>query len=301
MKKKIIKLLLITTLSTLILTGCKDSAETISNVDETTETTSVIESNEVAENTSDATSETDSTSETTESESASTSETSESETTSEIETSDSANESATEPVSTTTSESTEENITEENPSDDSTEVATTQGTATLLSADFIGLLNAKRAEAGLSQVSLDGNLDAIALAGVQELPTNYSHQVAGGGYDVCNIGKQYGMASANILFESWWNSEGHRRAMMDPYLTHIAVAYYSDGGYGIFIGNIDEEAYLNSLDTPSTTPVTDPVNSTDVGNGQTVEVEGTPGAVEVVDPSTLPQDIQDLINSTRQQ
>lgn len=287
MKKKIIKLLLITTLSTLILTGCKDSEETISNSVESTETTSVIESSEVAENTTDATLETTATSDTaeTESDSASAIETSESET-------DSTTETTTETVSTYTTESIEENTAEENSSDDSTEVATTQGTATLLSSDFIVLLNAKRTEAGLSQVSLDSNLDATALAGVQELPTNYSHNVAGGGYDRCNIGKQYGMASANILFESWWNSEGHRNQMMDPYLTHIAVAYYSDGGYGIFIGNIDEEAYLNSLDTPSTAPVTDPVNSTDVGNGQTVEVEGTPGAVEVVPPDEA-QDLKD--------
>ena len=278
MKKKIIKLLLITTLSTLILTGCKDSEETINNIDETTQTTSVIESSEVAENTSDATTETASTSETSETESESDSasaiETSESET-------DSTTETTTEPVSTSTTESVEENTVEENSSDDSTEIATTQGTATLLSSDFIVLLNAKRTEAGLSQVSLDSNLDATALAGVQELPTNYSHNVAGGGYDRCNIGKQYGMASANILFESWWNSEGHRNQMMDPYLTHIAVAYYSDGGYGIFIGNIDDDAYArdlaNQLNQNSTTTPTEPISSNDVGNGQTVDTSVTPG------------------------
>lgn len=281
MKKKIIKLLLITTLSTLILTGCKDSEETISNSVESTETTSVIESSEVAENTTDATSETTATSETaeTESNSASAIETSESET-------DSTTETTTETVSTYTTESIEENTAEENSSDDSTEVATTQGTATLLSSDFIVLLNAKRTEAGLSQVSLDSNLDATALAGVQELPTNYSHNVAGGGYDRCNIGKQYGMASANILFESWWNSEGHRNQMMDPYLTHIAVAYYSDGGYGIFIGNIDDDAYArdlaNQLNQNSTATPTEPVNSTDVGNGQTVDTSVTPNAGGVV-------------------
>lgn len=302
MKKKIIKLLLITTLSTLILTGCKDSEETISNVDETTETTSVIESNEVAENISDATSETTSTSETskTESDSASAIETSESETTSEIETSEmesnSTTETTTETVSTTT-ESTEENTSEENSSESGIDASTTNSEA-IVSTDFIVLLNAKRAEAGLSPVSMDANLDATALAGARELQTNMSHQVAGGGYDRCNIGY---MSSVSVqgMFDGWWNSEGHRAQMMDPYLTHAAAAYCN--GYIIFIGNIDEEAYLNSLDTPSTTPVTDPVNSTDVGNGQTVEVEGTPGAVEVVDPSTLPQDIQDLINSTRQQ
>lgn len=283
MKKKIIKLLLITTLSTLILTGCKDSEETISNIDETTETTSVIESSEVAENTSDATTETASTSETSETESESDSasaiETSKSETTSEIETSesesDSSTETTTETVSTTTSERTEENIMEENPSENSTEALTTNSEA-IVSADFIVLLNAKRAEAGLSPVSMDANLDATALAGARELQTNMSHQVAGGGYDRCNIGY---MSSVSVqgMFDGWWNSEGHRAQMMDPYLTHAAAAYCN--GYIIFIGNIDEEAYLNSLDTPSTTPVTDPVNSTDVGNGQTVEVEGTPDAV----------------------
>lgn len=275
MKKKIIKLLLITTLSTLILTGCKESEDTISNAVETTENTSVIESSDVAENTSDATSEITVTSETTESESASTSEASESETTSESE-SDSSTETITEPVTTSTTESTEENTTEENTSsDDSTEVTTTTSEA-VVSAEFIILLNAKRTEAGLSPVSMDANLDATALAGARELQTNMSHQVAGGGYDRCNIGY---MSSVSVqgMFDGWWNSEGHRAQMMDPYLTHISAAYCN--GYIIFIGNIDEEAYLNSLDTPSTAPVTDPVNSTDVGNGQTVEVEGTPGAV----------------------
>ncbi len=354
MKKKIIKFLLITTLSTLILTGCKDSAETTSNVDETTETTSVIESNEVAENTSDATSETTSTSETseTESNSASAIETSESET-------DSTTETTTEPVSTSTMETpVEEEVkveytyTDMNqkmcalsavnvrdlPSTDGNKVdslsygervvvtgrcnetgwyrigngryvsdkylvsesefqpstgnnggttdngggntdASTTTSEAVVSSEFIAILNAKRAEAGLSPVSMDSSLDSTALAGARELQTNMSHNVAGGGYDRCNIGY---MSSVSVqgMFDGWWNSEGHRAQMMDPYLTHASAAYCN--GYIIYIGNIDDDAYARDiaaqLNQGSTSTPTDPVSSNDVGGGQTVDTTVTDGS-----------------------
>lgn len=290
MKKKIIKLLLITTLSTLILTGCKDSEDTISNAVETTENASVIESSNVAENTFDTTSEITATPETSETESdsdsASAIETSESET-------DSTTETTTEPVSASTTESNEEDTAEENSSDDSTEVATTQGTVTVISSDFIAILNVKRAEAGLPLVSTSANLDALTTAHVVTLQNDFSHSNPNLSREhTCNISMGYGDSNAQRIFDGWWNSEGHKAAMMHPYITSVSVAYYSDGGYFIFYGDIDEEAYLNSLDTPSTAPVTDPVNSTDVGNGQTVEVEGTPGAVEVVPPDEA-QDLKD--------
>ncbi len=273
MKKKIIKILLITTLSTLILTGCKDSEETINNVDENTESTSVIESSEVAENTSDATSETASTSETseTESDSASTIETSESET-------DSTTETTTEPVSTSTTESISTEDLEEDSVTSSEEASTTNNDAVLVSTEFVAILNAKRAELGLSQVSTDTNLDATALAGAKELQTNMSHTVAGGGYDRCNIGY---MSSVSVqgMFDGWWNSEGHRAQMMDPYLTHASAAYCN--GYIIYIGNIDDDAYArdlaNQLNQNSTTTPTEPISSNDVGGGQTVDTSVTPG------------------------
>lgn len=173
---------------------------------------------------------------------------------------------------------------------DNTSITQTSGESILLSAEFITILNAKRAEFGLSQVAMDANLDATALEGVKELTWNYSHRVSNENYDRCNIGHGFGQPNAQTLFDAWYGSEGHRQQMMDPYLTHIAVAYYSDGGYGIFIGNIDEDAYMQYIDEQLSDPNSDMsqsmelINSTDVGNGQTIEVYGTAGAVREATP-----------------
>lgn len=165
------------------------------------------------------------------------------------------------------------------PTQPSTPTETPTQEAQLLSG-FLDILNVKRAEEGLSQVSGSSSLDAIALAGAKELETNYSHQVGGGGYDRVNIGKGFGLPGAQVAFDAWYNSEGHRKEMMDPYLTEISAAYYN--GYIIFIGNIDEDTYYRDMaqqsDTQAASGELQHDNSVDVGNGQTIDVSSTPGS-----------------------
>lgn len=161
--------------------------------------------------------------------------------------------------------------------------ATTQD-AQLLSG-FLGILNAKRAEQGLSQVSADSSLDSAALNGAKALETNYSHGVTGLNVN-CNIGKGFSTADAQAVFTAWYNSEGHKAQMMDPYLTTASAAYYN--GYVIFIGRINEEQFAEDIaqqiDQQIASGEMEHVSSTDVGGGQTVDVYGTEGAVSVADP-----------------
>lgn len=280
-KKLLVAIITIVTVST-FLCGCDDNVE-VAEVDSAIEDVVLSDSNSETENESIIeNSSAEASEQISETEDSVETESSNNEIVSEAE-----NESESESVSEATSEESQSLVSEKpqpqqttpsgenNNQSGNTDASTTTSEA-VVSSEFIALLNAKRAEAGLSPVSMDSGLDNTALAGARELQTNMSHQVAGGGYDRCNIGYMSDV-SVQGMFDGWWNSEGHRAQMMDPYLTHASAAYCN--GYIIYIGNIDEEAYLNSFDTPSTAPVTDPVNSTDVGGGQSITVEGTPDAV----------------------
>lgn len=172
------------------------------------------------------------------------------------------------------------------------QTSSTQGEAQLVPG-FLDILNAKRAEAGLSAVSSDASLDATALAGARELETNYSHQVAGGGYDNVNIGSNAPL-DAQTIFDAWYNSEGHRAQMMDQYLVSASAAWYN--GYIIFVGNKNMDAYTAAVAEEAQQQLEngelEKVSETDVGNGQTVTTYGTPGAVTVM-PEEEAQELAD--------
>uniref|UniRef100_UPI004055E6FB SH3 domain-containing protein n=1 Tax=Acetatifactor sp. TaxID=1872090 RepID=UPI004055E6FB len=190
------------------------------------------------------------------------------------------------PVAQTTTNTTSNTSNTGDPSGYVSDAATSQEAQLL--AGFVDILNAKRAEAGLSSVSGDSSLDATALNGAKELATNYSHQVAGGGYDRVNIGKSFGTPDVQTIFNAWWNSEGHKQQMMDPYLITASAAYYN--GYVIFIGNINEETYSNDvaekidqqMQNGEMTQVGE--TQTDSNTGASVTTYGTEGAVSVADP-----------------
>lgn len=287
-KKLLIAIITIVTVSTL-LCGCDDNVE-VAEVDSAIEDVVLSDSNSETENESIIeNSSAEASEQISETEDSVETESSNNEIVSEAE-----NESESESVSEATSAESQSVVSEKpqpqqttpsgenNNQSGNTDASTTAQEPICTSAEFIGILNAKRAEAGLSPVSLDGNLDAMALSEVKVLSTNFDGFTPSGNYDRCNRAKSMGSSNAQSVFDAWYNSEGHRRALMDPYLTHIATAYYGNGGYYIFIGNIDEDAYsrdlAEQLNQGSISTPTEQVSSNDVGGGQSVDTNVTSGS-----------------------
>ncbi len=180
--------------------------------------------------------------------------------------------------------------------------AQTSTEATLCNSEFIALLNADRAAAGLSQISVTSTLDSDALESAKAVAANYSHDsiVRTHGVNRANIGEGY--SSVSDIYTAWKNSPGHWAAMIDANLQYCSVAKY--GNYWVFVGyasNPVAEGIVNG-----TTTVEQQVQegnqehvSTDEETG--VSVYGTPGAVyteeEAISSGEVTQeDFDDLEN-----
>ncbi|SER27926.1 uncharacterized protein, YkwD family [Gracilibacillus ureilyticus] len=109
----------------------------------------------------------------------------------------------------------------------------------------IDLTNKARSENGASPLKLDADLASVAQTKSEDMAENnyFSHTspTYGSPFDMLrSFGVDYTKASENIaagqqspeqVVQSWLNSEGHRRNMLDPAVTHIGVGYESDGDY----------------------------------------------------------------------
>ncbi|WP_163538508.1 CAP domain-containing protein [Gracilibacillus sp. YIM 98692] len=109
----------------------------------------------------------------------------------------------------------------------------------------IDLTNQRRSENGAGNVSLDQELAEVAQKKSQDMAENnyFSHTspTYGSPFNMLDqFGVDYTKASENIaagqtspeqVVESWMNSEGHRKNLLDPAVTHIGVGYASDGDY----------------------------------------------------------------------
>lgn len=109
----------------------------------------------------------------------------------------------------------------------------------------IELTNQKRVQNGLKPLTANWELSRVARYKSQDMHDKryFSHTspTYGSPFDMIkNFGISYRAAAENIakgqttpeaVVNSWWNSEGHRKNMLNSSYTQIGVGYVSDGNY----------------------------------------------------------------------
>ncbi|MBR3289759.1 MAG: hypothetical protein IKI63_03160, partial [Clostridia bacterium] len=108
-------------------------------------------------------------------------------------------------------------------------------------AQVIALVNQRRAEAGLPALKPNTRLQEAAQIRALELRELFSHTRPNGeacftvfeqlGIDYAYVGENiaYGYMTPEAVMEGWMNSEGHRKNILDPSFTDIAVGYDPEG------------------------------------------------------------------------
>lgn len=99
------------------------------------------------------------------------------------------------------------------------------------------LVNAERAKAGLSPLTLDKEISSAALIRTKEIETSFSHTRPDGrkfstvltdkGIRFRGAGENiaWGYVSPEKVMEAWMNSEGHRANILDPDYKKIGVGH----------------------------------------------------------------------------
>ncbi|KOO41087.1 CAP domain-containing protein [Priestia koreensis] len=120
-----------------------------------------------------------------------------------------------------------------------------QGSVSESEKKVVELVNQEREKAGLKPLQIDSKLSEVAKAKSQDMKDNnyFDHQSPkyGSPFDMMKkFGVDYSSAGENIaqgqtspdeVMNSWMNSEGHRKNIMNPNFTHIGVGYVQDGNY----------------------------------------------------------------------
>lgn len=115
------------------------------------------------------------------------------------------------------------------------------GTENLSFAEqVVKLVNEERTKAGLSEVTLDKNIEAAALIRAKEIETSFSHTRPDGrsfstvltdnGITYRGSGENiaWGQRSPEEVMKGWMNSDGHRANILNPKFTKIGVGYYQN-------------------------------------------------------------------------
>ncbi|ENH95610.1 hypothetical protein J416_15192 [Gracilibacillus halophilus YIM-C55.5] len=111
--------------------------------------------------------------------------------------------------------------------------------------EVVRLTNQERKNNGASELKIDQELMGVAQMKSEDMAENnyFSHTspTYGSPFDMLRSnGIDYSKASENIaagqqsakdVVDSWMNSKGHRRNLLDPEVTHIGVGYTSNGDY----------------------------------------------------------------------
>lgn len=102
---------------------------------------------------------------------------------------------------------------------------------------LLGLVNKVRKENGLKEVSWNSSLENSAKIRAKETSTKFAHTRPNGSRYNTAINTKYktsgeniaaGQSSASEVFNSWMNSEGHKKNILSPNFTQMAVAVYYD-------------------------------------------------------------------------
>ena len=108
-------------------------------------------------------------------------------------------------------------------------------------AQVVELVNAQRAQAGLSALRLDTNAAQAAQTRAKEIQTSFSHtrpngshfstalKEAGVSYRSCGENIAWGQKTPEEVMEGWMNSSGHRANILNPEYTAIGVGYAQNG------------------------------------------------------------------------
>ena len=161
---------------------------------------------------------------------------------------------------------------------DTTQVSSTSNE---VSTAFIDYLNQQRAAAGLSQVTWDNGLAEGAKARAVEISTNFDHDLRYNAFE--NIASIQSGSVAD-WYNLWYGSDIHRQAMLNPYLTSAAAAFYEvDGYYYIVFLAYDEKPVMSADEWNEAKESGDyeQVQSVDNGDGFNTYISGEG---EVVDP-----------------
>ncbi len=118
--------------------------------------------------------------------------------------------------------------------------------------EVIRLTNLKRSQNGLKALKANWELSRVAQYKSQDMSNKnyFSHQspTYGSPFDMMKVfGITYRTAGENIakgqstpaqVVEAWWNSEGHRKNILNASFTEIGVGYVANGKYWtqMFIG-----------------------------------------------------------------
>ncbi len=119
-------------------------------------------------------------------------------------------------------------------------------TVSPLAQQVVDLTNQHRVAAGCAPLTVSPQLTAAAAAHSQDMATNnfFSHTGSDGSTPwqrIRRTGYSYSTAAENIaagyrtaeqVVQGWYNSDGHRRNMLNCNLREIGVAYADGGSYG---------------------------------------------------------------------
>ena len=116
------------------------------------------------------------------------------------------------------------------------------GAADAYVTEVVRLVNAERAKAGLSALTMDSAANAAAQVRAREIVSNFSHtrpsgascftalQEAGVNYRGAGENIAYGQSSAQAVVDAWMNSEGHRANILNAQFTAIGVGHHVRNG-----------------------------------------------------------------------
>ena len=106
--------------------------------------------------------------------------------------------------------------------------------------ELFNLVNNARESAGLQPLSWSNGLSSAAMTRAQEITVSFSHtRPDGSQWWTVNSAIMYGenlaggQSTASEVFNSWWNSPGHRANMMNPDFRTCGYALYYSGDAGM--------------------------------------------------------------------
>lgn len=102
---------------------------------------------------------------------------------------------------------------------------------------LLNLVNKVRKENGLKEVTWNSSLENSAKIRAKETSSKFDHTRPNGSKYNTTITTSYktsgeniaaGQSTATEVFNSWMNSEGHKKNILSPNFTQMAVAVYYD-------------------------------------------------------------------------
>lgn len=128
----------------------------------------------------------------------------------------------------------------ENPGENESDTPETDTEELTFAQQVVKLVNEERAKAGLSELTLDTNVEAAAQVRAGEIKQLFSHtrpdgskfstalQEQGVNYKGAGENIAWGQKTPEAVMQAWMNSAGHRANILNARFTKIGVGYYQD-------------------------------------------------------------------------